>query len=68
MNVGTCLEYGEIEDYALNNVTGWSYGVTQLTIADGHIIGHNQISMIELREKYGNERQISNTSNEQTSN
>tara|TARA_R110002020_G_scaffold43261_6_gene126003 strand:- start:884 stop:2014 length:1131 start_codon:yes stop_codon:yes gene_type:complete len=68
VNVGTCLEYGEIEDYALNNVTGWSYGITQLTIADAHIISHNQISMIELKEKYGNERQISNTSNEQTRN
>ena len=71
VNVGCCLEYGEIEPYALNNTTGWSYGICQLLIANGHIQGHSHISMIELKEKYGineNERRTSNESDEQIGN
>ena len=35
---------------------GWSYGISQLLLADGHIQGHNFVSMIELKEKYENTR------------
>ena len=45
--------YGvDISEYAINNANGWSYGVSQLLLSDGHIQGHNFISMIELKEKY----------------
>jgi hypothetical protein len=52
VNVGCCLEHNEIEQYAKMSTTGWSYGVTELLLADGHIQGHNQVSMLELKEKY----------------
>jgi len=52
VNVGTCMDYGHLENYAKNSANGWSYGVSQLMLADGHIQGHNFISMIELKEKY----------------
>jgi hypothetical protein len=56
------MNFGHIENYAINNANGWSYGVSQLLLADGHIQGHNFISMIELRGKYDNERQNSTES------
>jgi hypothetical protein len=37
-------------------------------LADGHIQGHNFISMLELKEKYGNERQTSSKSDGQDDN
>ena len=62
------MEYGHLEDYAKNNANGWSYGISQLLLADGHIQGHNFISMLELKEKYGNERQTSTKSDGQNDN
>ena len=50
------MDYGHIEEYAMNSANGWSYGVSQLLLSDGHIQGHNFISMLELKEKYGKER------------
>jgi hypothetical protein len=67
VNVGTCMNYGHLEEYAKNNANGWSYGITQLMISDGHIQSHNFISMLELEEKY-DERQNdtkNNATNEQ---
>jgi hypothetical protein len=57
VNVGTAMDFGHVENYAKNSANGWSYGISQLLLADGHIQGHNFVSMIELREKYENERQ-----------
>ena len=62
MNVGTAMNFGHIESYAINNANGWSYGISQLLLADGHIQWHNFISMLELRGKYDNERQNSTES------
>ena len=56
VNVGTAMNFGHIESYAINNANGWSYGISQLLLADGHIQGHNFVSMIELKEKYENTR------------
>ena len=56
VNVGTAMDYGHIEEYAMNSANGWSYGVSQLLLSDGHIQGHNFISMLELKDKYGKER------------
>ena len=70
VNVGTCMDYGHLENYAKNNANGWSYGVSQLLLADGHIQGHNFISMLELKEKYErkkDERPNSNRADEPTS-
>ncbi len=52
VNVGTAMNFGHVESYAINSANGWSYGVSQLLLANGHIQGHNFISMLELKEKY----------------
>tara|TARA_R100001460_G_scaffold2030_2_gene6933 strand:- start:257 stop:1375 length:1119 start_codon:yes stop_codon:yes gene_type:complete len=67
VNVGTCMNYGHLEEYAKNNANGWSYGITQLMISDGHIQSHNFISMLELQEKYdeGQNDKKNNATNEQ---
>ena len=70
VNVGTCMDYGHVESYAKNSANGWSYGVSQLLLADGHVQGHNFISMLELKEKYErkkDERPNSNRTDEPTS-
>ena len=67
VNVGTCMNYGHIEEYAKNSANGWSYGISTLMIQDSHIQSHNFISMLELEEKY-DERQNdkkNNATNEQ---
>ena len=55
VNVGCCLPHGEIEQYAKMSTSGWSYGVSEFLLADSHIQGHNQISMIELKTRYEEE-------------
>ena len=61
------MNYGHLEEYAKNNANGWSYGITQLMISDGHIQSHNFISMLELQEKYdeGQNDKKNNATNEQ---
>lgn len=52
-NLGTCLPTGYVAEYAKVATTGWTYGVWELTIQGGRIIGHNFISMNELEDRYG---------------
>jgi hypothetical protein len=53
LNIGCALPHGHVEDYAKLSTTGWQYGVYELTLRNGQIENHKHISMIELREKYG---------------
>jgi hypothetical protein len=52
LNVGCALPDGYIEDYAQHALTGWSWGVTELTIRDGHITDRDWVSMKRLEERY----------------
>lgn len=52
INLGCSLPEGHIEDYAKHSVTGWSYGVYDLTIRDGKIKEHSWVPMDTLLEKY----------------
>jgi predicted phosphodiesterase len=52
MNLGCSLPEGHVEDYAKHSITGWSYGVYDITIRDGRIRGYTWVSMEELMEKY----------------
>lgn len=52
VNLGCSLPDGHIEDYARHSVTGWSYGVYDLTIRDGKIKERTWVPMDVLMEKY----------------
>lgn len=51
-NLGTCMPFGEIEDYSVGT-TGWSYGVVDLRLQAGLIVSAKFIDVRELEELYG---------------
>jgi len=51
-NLGTCMPTNYVAEYARVSTTGWTYGVYDLTIQAGRIVGHSFISMDELERKY----------------
>lgn len=51
-NLGTCMPTNHVEPYARVSTTGWTYGVYDLTIQAGRIIGHAFTSMDDLARKY----------------
>lgn len=53
INLGCALPHGCIEDYAKHSVTGWSYGVYDLTIQDGKIKEQRWVPMDTLIKDYG---------------
>jgi hypothetical protein len=53
VNVGCALPDGFIEDYARHTLTGWSYGIADMTIKDSHIRDYRFVSMAELYDRYG---------------
>ena len=52
-NVGCALPDGHLEDYATHTLTGWSYGIADMTIQGGHIQDYRFVSMAHLSEAYG---------------
>ena len=52
INLGCALPDGHIEDYAKHSVTGWSYGIYDLTIRDGKIKERTWVPMDMLLEGY----------------
>jgi hypothetical protein len=52
VNTGTSMPWGTIEHYAGLSITGWSYGITELRIQGGMIVGVNFIDMTTLMEMY----------------
>lgn len=53
LSLGTSMPQGMIKRYAGKSVTGWAYGVWLLTVFDGHIVGHQYLSMDELQDRFG---------------
>jgi predicted MPP superfamily phosphohydrolase len=52
-DIGCALPDGFVEDYAEHALTGWSYGIADMTIQHGHIRDYRFVSMAELEERYG---------------
>lgn len=52
VNLGTSMPYGVVEKYNGLSMTGWTYGVWELRIQGGNIIGWKFIDMLELSELY----------------
>jgi hypothetical protein len=55
LQCGCALPWGEIEDYAALNPTGWWWGVVVLTIQGGVITDENWVSMLTLRNRYSDD-------------
>ena len=53
ISLGCALPDGHIERYAKHSMTGWSYGVFDLTIERGHIQKDSWVPMADLGERYG---------------
>jgi hypothetical protein len=51
-NTGSFMPQGYIKAYAGMSLTGWTYGVSELTLRDGLIESHRFWSELELRERY----------------
>ena len=51
-NTGSAMPMGYIKRYAGLSTTGWTYGVTELTLRDGQIESYRRRSMLELAERY----------------
>lgn len=52
VNLGTALPHGYIKPYAQTSASSWTWGVYDLTIQAGHIVGHQFIGMNELASRY----------------
>ena len=55
LNVGCCLPENHVEEYAKHSNHGWSYGIVELSIRDGHIKDHSFTTMEVLEANYGDE-------------
>lgn len=53
ISLGCSLPDSHIERYAQHSLSGWSYGIFDLTIERGHIQKDAWIPMTELEERYG---------------
>ena len=53
LNLGSALPAGHVEAYATTALTGWSWGVFDLTLQAGQVTAHRFIPMNELEERYG---------------
>jgi predicted phosphodiesterase len=52
VNLGCALPQGHIEDYAKHATTGWTWGIFDLLIRNGHIESASFVSMPELERRY----------------
>lgn len=53
IDLGCALPQGFVAPYAKHTLTGWSWGIWELTIQGGSIQGYNFIPMAELERRYG---------------
>lgn len=53
INVGCALPQGHVEDYAKHALTGWSYGITDMTIQHGHVQDYRFVTMAKIADSYG---------------
>lgn len=51
-NTGSMMPFGHIKQYAGLSTTGWTYGVSELTLRDGQIESARYWSLRDLAERY----------------
>lgn len=55
VQAGCALPEGEVEHYATHTPTGWSYGVLDVTVANGAILDLAFVSMRSLRARFSDD-------------
>lgn len=55
VEAGCALPWGEVEDYAKHSMTGWWWGVVELTLRGSEITDWNAVSMKTLRALYSDD-------------
>lgn len=55
VEAGCALPWGEVEQYAKHSMTGWWWGVVELTLRGGEITDWNAVSMKTLRARYSDD-------------
>jgi hypothetical protein len=55
VEIGCGLPWGTVEDYAKHSLTGWWYGVCDMTVRDGAITDLNFVSMLSLRDRFSDD-------------
>jgi predicted MPP superfamily phosphohydrolase len=55
VEVGCGLLWGEVEPYAKHSLTGWWYGLTDMTVQGGVIRDLNFRSMLSIRDRYSDD-------------
>lgn len=53
LNVGSAMPAGYVASYANTSTTGWTYGIYDIKIRNGHIEDHTFLSMRFLEKQYG---------------
>ncbi len=57
VEVGCAMPWGEVEPYAKHSLTGWWWGICPMTVQGGAITDLNFVSMLNLRDRYADERE-----------
>lgn len=55
IEAGCALPWGEIEKYAKHSMTGWWWGVVEITVRGGQITDHRAISMKSIRLEFSDD-------------
>ena len=55
VEVGCAMPWGTVEDYALHAMSGWWWGVVDLTLSGGVIVDVAFLSMLTLRDRYSDD-------------
>lgn len=55
VEVGCGLPWGEVEDYARHNLTGWWHGIVPMVVQGGAITDLNFVSMMTLRSEFSDD-------------
>jgi hypothetical protein len=55
MEVGCALPWGEIEDYAINSITNYWWGLVIVDLMGGRIVSAEKVDMMAIRDMYSDD-------------
>ena len=55
VEIGCAMPWGTVEEYAAHSMTGWWWGVVDLTLSGGVIVDVSFVSMLTLRARYSDD-------------
>lgn len=55
MEVGCAMPWGEIEDYAINSITNYWWGLVIVDLMGGRIVSAEKVDMMAIRDRYSDD-------------